>query len=132
MKLARAISSSSFSCIFDHFHHYKDLFFLSVNLILIGSFSFHRFPPSYYYYIWLKFWQLKGQLPKILWNIRDIVCFYCITAGSDNSNVTSITQINIWIILNIITKFLKIWLTQNFYSQFYKIVNLVKIKITFV
>ena len=60
----------------------------------------HRFPPNYCYYILLKFWQLVFQLPKLLWNIRDIVRFYCITTGSNNSNMISIILINIWIVLN--------------------------------
>ena len=41
-----------------------------MNSILISSSLLHRFPPSYCYYILLKFRQLDDQLPKFLWNIQ--------------------------------------------------------------
>ena len=53
-----------------------------------------------------------------LWNIRDIVRFYCITTGSNNSNMISIIEINIWIVLNKVILILKKLINSNFFPNF--------------
>ena len=64
--------------------------FCSLNSILIGSFCSSLFFSKFLLLYLIKILAAGLLVAKILLNIWEIVCFYCIITGSDNFNMISI------------------------------------------